>query len=338
MSRRPAPALGNRVRKVPLSYPDQVQLSAVLRPLLVDAVGPQAALRDRAEIVRQTAWTRLRWRRAAASLAGAGWGTLGADGPRRSLGNAIKCPVAFVMTVEKKGRPCKLAPCPFCWARQVRKVWLRIDRAFFPPQVGPPRRRRTVDLGPDSGSPEEARPRAAPQPAHSPFDLYDRVQVFRMGAAATVHYCGQEFRRPALEVFMASRSSGKPPRVWRRPEVAGLLAAAGPGAGLLEGVRFRRYAGDDPLYTWEVVVRQLLLVPAGADVPPRFSRASVPELRRHRRVRGPSRKLVCALVARALRYEPELLNPPVETAVAMLDACTGRKRVATFGSLRGMDI
>lgn len=344
MPRTPPPALGNRVRRVPLDYPDRVQIAAVLWPLLVEAVGPHAALRNPHEVVRQTAWTRLAWRMAATRLAEAGWGTLGAEGPRCSLGNAINCPVAFVMTVEKKGRPCKLPPCPFCRARAVRAVWARVDRAFFPPPpraVGTGRRRRVVDLdvGSSPRSGEEARPKAPPPPpARSPFDLYYRAQVFRMGPTIPVRLWDRTFDRPALECFLAGRIAGRPlPRLWRRPEAAALLAAAGPGAGLLEGIRFAPAPAGAAGYAWEAHVRQLLLVPPGAGVPPTFSPHAIREGRRHWRVPHPSRKVVCGLVARTLRYEPALLGADVAVAAAMLDARKGRKLVASYGSLRGAD-
>jgi hypothetical protein len=341
MSRSPPPALGNRVRRVPLDYPDRVQIAAVLWPLLVESVGPHAALRNPNEIVRQTAWTRLAWRAAATRLAEAGWGTLGMAGPRCSLGNAISCPIAFVMTVEQKGRPCQLLPCPFCRARAVRRTWERVDRAFFPPLVearSPSGRRRIVYLDDDSSprSGEEPKRKAPdPRPARSPFDLYYRAQVFRMGPTIPVRTWGQQFDRPALECFLASRSGGQPlPRLWRKPEAAELLAAAGPRAGLLEGIRFAPAPAGISSYTWEATVRQVLLVPSGAEVPPLFSPHAVPDGRRHWRVRSPSRKVVCGLVARTLRYEPALLGTDVAVAMAMLDARKGRKLVASYGALR----
>jgi hypothetical protein len=320
----PPGGLGFRVRKVPLSYADQVQLSAVLRPV---AVG-HSDLRDSTEIARQTAWLRWRWRLAATRLAEAGWGTLGATGPRRSLGNALVCPVAFVMTMEKKGRTCNLFPCPFCWARQVREQWLALDALFFPPTGSPRKRSRVVDVGDEPPASLDV----PTPPTRSPYGLLERVQTFRIPATVEVTAYGMRVTRPALGVFLESRTTGKPDaKLARAPELRWLLRRLGTGAGLIESIRYRPSGpGARP---WIVEVRQLALVPEGVK-PPAF--------RPHRLARGPNfqrffpaprRKLVCGLVARTLRYMPDLLGD-VEVALAMLNAREGRRLVASFGVFR----
>ena len=136
---RPAPATGSpRCRRATANH---VQLGAVLRPVY-------GRLRTDADIADATAWAPYHWRRRAVQLAEAGCLPFTAEGKKSPLPNALACPVAFVMTYDKKlGRkPCKLVTvCPFCWAREVRRQWLTIDAAFFPPPPTAKRRVRVVD-------------------------------------------------------------------------------------------------------------------------------------------------------------------------------------------------
>jgi hypothetical protein len=101
--RRKPPSPGYRVSAVPKSYGDHVQLSAVLRPVY-------GRLRTDADIADATPWALYHWRRRAVRLAEAGCLPFAAEGKKSHLPNALACPVAFVMTYDKKmGRkPCEL--------------------------------------------------------------------------------------------------------------------------------------------------------------------------------------------------------------------------------------
>ena len=145
--RRRPPNPGYRVSGVPKErYVDKVQLNAVLRRIY-------GRLPTEADIADATAWALFHWRRRVEQLAEAGWGPLGVTGNKSRRPNAMACPVAFVMIYGgKQGRrPCHFRQiCPFCWAREVRRYWLKIDRAFFP-FTGKKQRVRTVDTGAESG-------------------------------------------------------------------------------------------------------------------------------------------------------------------------------------------
>jgi hypothetical protein len=99
--RRKPPNPGYAVSGVPKRYADQVQLSAVLRP----ACG---RLQIDADIIAATAWALHHWRSMAVQLATAGCLPFASVDGKQRLPNALACPVAFVMTYDKKqGRkPC----------------------------------------------------------------------------------------------------------------------------------------------------------------------------------------------------------------------------------------
>jgi hypothetical protein len=104
-------------------------------------------LRTEADIIAPTAWTQRHWRKKAEALAVAHCPPFWAEDPKKAqYHNAIGCPVAFVMICGKKRTSCGLRKiCPFCWARDVRKQWLKIDAAFFP--AAKKGRVRVVDTG-----------------------------------------------------------------------------------------------------------------------------------------------------------------------------------------------
>jgi hypothetical protein len=146
--RRPWAALQARLPRFRGAQAVKVQLSAVLRP------GHGRLLRTDADIIKATAQTLRNWRQRVEDLAIAKCPPFYSEEDRAAqAGNAMACPVAFVMIYggKKQHRPCKLATiCPFCCAREVRRYWLKVDAAFFPPPPGGKRRVRMVDTGPKS--------------------------------------------------------------------------------------------------------------------------------------------------------------------------------------------
>lgn len=314
---------GFRVRKVPFGYGDQVQLSAVLRPL-------SGVVRTPREVLDATLRLRIRWRRQATRLSEAGWGSLGLPEPKRTLGNAISCPVAFVMTFEKKKRPCMLRTvCPFCWAREARELWLRVDDAFFPPLPAPRKGRvRPVDAG---AGPAKAAPE---KPARSPYDMIVRRQAFYIPARSRITAHGVTGQAATLPAFLESRSTGRPYKgLDRKPEVDRLLKEVdrkGPW-GVLETIRHEPAESPTPDWAWTVTIRQVLLVPHGVLVPMPFHPISAEGDRLHERHALPRRADVCGQVARLYRYPAALLGPDIPAVVAMLEARKGRRLTAAMG-------
>lgn len=347
--RRKIPDPGYRVAAVPKRYVEQVQLSAVLRP----AYG---TLRTEADIADATAWILHHWRKKAGKLAEAGCPPFHVekDITKSRLPNALGCRVAFVLTYGKPGgkgqRPCSMATiCPFCWAREVRLQWLAIDAAFFPAKPATTKqRRRLVDV--DHDGPEKSQPfthsvKGGETAVKSPYDLIRRVFTFRVPAEHMVRYkTGLRHKddyatvaTSGIVAWLQSRVQGQPfPSLHRLPECHRLLAEAGPGAGLLEAIHFRRVDSDDAATPWEVQVRQLILAPDGTKVPTGLHPASS-EPKSHVVIRNPRRRLIVSAVAKTLHYPNWLINPatPVADVVEYLGVRGSRRLVVNYGSFRG---
>jgi hypothetical protein len=325
---------------VPKRCGDQVQLSAVLRP----AYGH---LRTEADIARATAWALHHWRRRAGQLAEAGCLPFAAEGKKSQLPNALACPVAFVMTYDKKlgRRPCKLTTiCPFCWAREVRRHWLTIDAAFFPPPPGAKQRVRVVDTD-DRPEKSTSFTRDIETAVKSPYDLIRRVFTFRVPAEHLVEkqtdlrFKGDRvvFKMPGILAWLRSRTQRWPfPCLHRLPECRALLKSAGPGGGLLEALHFRRVASNDEANPWEVQIRQLILAADGDNVLKKMPTMMSKGPRRHIVFRKPRRRLVVAAVARTLHYPDFLIDPqlPIEHVVEYLNFRRGQRLVASYGRFR----
>jgi hypothetical protein len=330
---------------VPKRYQDQVQLSAVLRA----AYGP---VRSEADIITATAWAQIHWWKRAEALAEAQcppfWN---AETKKARLANALGCPLAFVMIYGgKKGTPCGMPViCPFCWARDVRERWLKIDAAFFPTVVVK-KRVRTIDVhGPGESASLIRSIRDTERRVRSPYDLIRRLYTFYLPAEITVQrelgwgkhrFAG--FPMSGIAAWLDSRAKGWPfPAIHRVPECDALIEAAGPGGGLLEAIHFRRIADDDPedkAAAWQVQVRQLILAPDAATVPDQLlapHKESV-EPRIFKRFSKPRRRLVVSEVARTLRYPDGLIDPhvPVERAIEYLGIRKGRRLVESYGRFR----
>jgi hypothetical protein len=107
-------------RWVPNTYQARIQRAAVLYPTMGIAHTARGISKKTGNLVRV-------WRARIAVLADAGWS------PRkdnRGIVYARNCAPAFVYAVPTS-RPCSLRGiCPFCYARWVREIWMRVDGAF----------------------------------------------------------------------------------------------------------------------------------------------------------------------------------------------------------------
>jgi len=327
------PNPGYRVRAVPTRYPDQVQLSAVLRPLY-------GRLPARADIEDATAWARYFWRHRVQELVEAGWPPLARDDGHSRLANAMRCPVTFVITYFTKAgtKLCRFRQiCPFCWAREVRRQWLKVDAAFFPRPIRKGRV-RMVDTDPEPAKSSSFTHSVKDgEPAvKSPYDLVRRVFTYRLRPTYPIKIYGQVgLEVPALPAWLDGRIRGHPyPELYRLPEIRPLLTAAGPVAGLLEAIDIHPVV--DPAAPWEVQVRQLILASAGGQVPTSLPRAATAKPRHHIVIRRPSRRTVVSAVARTFRYPTWLLDPDqsVDDVITYLNAREGRRLVASYGCFR----
>ena len=345
--RRRPPNPGYRVSRVPKErYVDKVQLNAVLRRIY-------GRLPTEADIADATAWARNHWRRRVIQLAEAGWGPLGVTGKKSRLPNAMACPVAFVMIYGgKQGRrPCHFRQiCPFCWAREVRRHWLKIDAAFFP-FTGTKQRVRVVDTGAE-GARSTSVTRGVTDvetSVKSPYDLVRRLFTFRppqieawpiANVAIMENGRGRLLENTVVKwsgliACLESRVRGKPnPQLHRQHECRALLKAAGPGGGMLETISYRRV--DDETHPWEVQIHQLILAADGTKVPTQLHPMAMAKPRYHIVIPKPSRRVVVSAVARALRYPDGLIAPqvPIKDIVDYLDARQGRQLVASYGRFR----
>lgn len=107
-------------RWIPNTYQARVQRAAVLYPAMGIAHTPRAINQKTRSLIRV-------WRARVALLVDAGWLP---RSDRRGIVYARNCSPAFVYTAPAS-RPCSLrAICPFCYARWVRDVWLKVDGLF----------------------------------------------------------------------------------------------------------------------------------------------------------------------------------------------------------------
>ena len=352
--RRKPPKTGYRVRGVPKRYQDQVQLTAVLR-------GPYGKLRNDADVAAATAWTRHHWRKRATQLVEAGCYPFAADDKgKHRYPQAMSCPVTFVLIYgdkqarknkdgKKQGpQPCNNTICPFCWARDVRDQWKKVDAAFFP-AVYEKRRVRTVDVHePGKSTSLTHSVRDAEKRVRSPFDLIRRVFTFKVPEKYIVysmHRWDSRTQKPdyagapmhGMRAWLESRISGRPdPMLHRVDDCNALLEAAGPGGGLLESISFWREPGDEK-WPWRVQVRQLILAVDGNKVPRGLPPGSCGPKDHHVVIPKPRRRLVVAAVARTLQYPYTTLldqQTPTADVVEYLDVRRKLRLVVNYGRFR----
>jgi hypothetical protein len=343
------------VTKVPLSYDAQIQLSAVLR-----AYAPWVRSTPKL-IIEATAKLCQFWRTRAYQLALRGWIPLAGPERKSQLPNALACPPAFVMTFEKMKKKDKRTDCchlrqicPFCWARETRRYWLKLEPLFFPRAgIKKPERVRTVDTGPpDAKSQSFIRSiKDGEKVVRSPYDLVYRVFSFVVPANApqtmpNVYVMEDNVVKPVpgavvirdgLRAWLDSRIHGKPnPDIYRLFESRALLNAAGPLGGMLEAIQYRRFNDSAGYSWWDVQVHQLILAADGDKIPKALHPYATSDPRLHRVMHKPNRRTLVKWLARTLRYPAYLidLDVPLEHVIEHLEARRGRRLVATYGRFR----
>ena len=185
--------------------------------------------------------------------------------------------------------------------------------------------------------------------AKSPFDLIRRVFTFYLTSTLEVRQAtgitgeggGVHYPMSSIRAWLESRVRGWPfPAIHRTPECRALLAAAGPGGGLLEAVYFRRIGDDDPTnkaLVWEVQVRQLVLAVDADRVPRASPKGACGPRDHHIVIRRPRRRAIVSAVARTLHYPNDLIaleKMSVEQVAEYLGIRRGFQLVATYGRFR----
>lgn len=308
---------------------DQLQLRAVLAPLT-------GRYHSKAEIPLRARKIQKWWRAKAGDLRHKGWCRLADPKKFRS---ARTCPMTFLM-VYGKPRPCTLrTACPFCWARQAAEWWDVVDAAFFrdatdeseAPNHGH-RAGRAIELDVDDGArrPQPRKVRAAG------YRLVVRVRTLEFRP-----YCDTpDGRVDLLRDFYRARLGG--PSVKFRPgadfvrgrEVAAHLKAVrlpGRRAGCFENITAEVTPDRE---RWRVSIRQVWLVPDGADLPvitPVEGVAYTESVRE-----APWRTQVMKAMAQACRYPRAMLARWKDGAPAfqLVEARKGLRLAATFGDFR----
>ena len=309
---------------------DQLQLRAVLAPTT-------GRYHSKEEIPARALSIRKRWRRALARLRKRKLDIL-VDSKKRYR-SARQCPLTFVM-VHGKPRPCHLRNiCPFCWARQAAEWWDSIDAAFFKDAVVEDtshirgvRRGRAVEL--DDVPDPKKKPRK--MRAHR-YSLVIRSRTFDVG---TYRKRPDGVREDMLRQFYLARLKGAPfngqDSSWlaRVPEIrAGMAAIEEEGyrSGCFENITADFAPGRNH---WRVSVRQVWMVPEGADLPPMERQLGV--IYRERVVEKPWRTDVMKAVAQACRYPKAMLSKQGDGAPAfqLVVARQGLRLAARYGHFR----
>jgi len=327
---------------VPTNHANWVQMRAVMNPIL----GRRKTDFDKTRTIESVLELRRRFQARVLSLHEVGWSKVCAPPHAEEHGhesNAAKgrlqamlhCYPTFVQS-RPVNRLCGFADlCPFCWARRTASAWLRIEHGFFrdprttaglvaacpPPPTTTVGRPVMLSMAP--------RPTVGLIPRNPNFDLVERRTTWFVPVAVrgSVH--------EGFPTWYAGRM-GKLPE-WahldRTREIKGLLArAAGRPTGVHEFLAVAPTQRDD-LPHWQVVARQILLVPRGCPLveadPPRWRVKST-------RLENPSRRDVAAAVARAHRYPAFLLHPQSSTATIhhLLGLTAGRRLLELAGVFR----
>jgi len=309
---------------VPKRYQDMVQILAVLAQYFggtrID------------KVPGQTQAIRALWRARLLGLRALGWGPLVNPTPTRNYFDLMHhCRPAFVLT-DSRARCCRYGDlCPFCWARDTRDDWLRVDAAFFPAARTEPtptttrprpaaRKTRAVDPGADGPTPADPDLGRATAGA---FDLVTRS--FRFGASAGL--------LPDL-IAGRVRGAGEIGFIGRREEVNALvkpLASAGLTWGAMEVMKPIEFAR-----MYYLQVRQLFLVPHGSagtlGEPPGDYRSNL-RVKVYPRV---SRKVAMQRTARFDAYPTALIDPAVDAGKVRdyLVSRGGARMKAQYGVFR----
>lgn len=293
---------------LPDRYQDRVQRAAVLH-----------RLRRRSHSLKQMTAATITlvgaWRFRLHELYDVGWQPAGetatATAQATKWAFMRNCCPTFVYCTPRTATCCVRHLCPFCYARAVGEVFLRLDKAFpNPRQTGPTRRSLTDEPLRRVQITDQPRPAA-----QFPYHLLER-RVKQLLAFMPEPNLDDHDEFTWLQASLGKIIKARRTRIRR----VGALGA------------YSHMTVEPATGGWLISLNELFMVPAGfdhshVDKPP--GGGSV--LRRHAR---PSRKVIYNAVARVCAYPVGLFAGDVGLAMTALHARYKRKLSASFGRLR----
>lgn len=355
---------------VPMRYPDRVQQESTLFPLMG---WPKKPLRSpkltmdarKTQIIAKAYSLQKLWRERVETLGEEGWDVARAS-PQglRDRAGAQRCRPTFFIPSGATGfrannapgqetfRVCKRTPiCPFCYARWVREMWLRVDYTLFrDPEgpgravteqtiqalqaAGPPTRRRGLTISDrDPDDPLDTEEPADPiMPRNTGVDLlWWRVQHLVtpgvISAAVAAHQPAADQRGrtlaameadgsgSALQMELANLTRWEWPTMMRHREPQKYHMVLG---GLQSVVVEPYTIGKQRKFV--VTTRRLMITPHGSITDNRQQTIAKKVTAEIKTIEQPSRKIVVAEMAKLLRYPTGLLRGDVPLTVSSLHA------------------
>ena len=279
----------------PNTYKDLIQRMAVLYPLTKQA----KALTEVPGLTKQVVGM---WRARVGALTGVGWEPSRGGETKHAILYARNCCPTFTYT-EPRARPCKHSTiCPFCYARWVREVWLRLDNAFpapdpvaqAPGELEVNRELRVIMLDDDPVDTEY----------HSTtfnYHLIERHVTVYLDVLPSP--CPEELTLAANLAELLRNISGA------RKAAVDLVDPTG-------AFVYTTIEPNDDGRKWKIHLRQLLRVHADQEIPDEYT-STASKFTRHER---PTRKIILGAVARACRYPVGLIRGDAERTALLLDA------------------
>jgi len=375
---------------VPMRYADRVQQESTLFPI---AGWPKKPLRvarlsldDRKkQIVAKAYYLQKLWRERVVELGDAGWDLVG-NTPKglRDRGWAQRCRPTFFIPKGATGfrandapgkesfRCCQRIPiCPFCYARWVREMWLRVDYTLFrdPDAVGRATtdrdavqqrleaagrtgRARGLDIsGRDPNDPLDTEdpedPCARILPRNTGVDLIwwreqQLVNLDTVSELAATHQVPKDIRGRRASAIAATQLPGTA----LQQELASLTRWEWPAIqrhrdpqkyhaalGGLQSLVVEPYTLEKKR-KFRITIRRLLIMPHGAISDNRQVTLAKQVTAEMKTIVQPSRKDVAAEMARLLRYPTGLLRGDVPLTVEALMAPQPPAGVAHVRSMK----
>lgn len=319
------------------TYGDRVQRAAVLHRLVGKRKGKTAIIDGTRSVQRQ-------WRALLTRLMQYDWCPRGfaRNDDRRlySLQFARNCLPTFLHCLPRL-LPCNLrAICPFCYARQVREIWLTVDAAF--PNA---RRIRRQEPTPLAYGRRVRSIHVHDRPLGSPpfqFKLVERRHAFKLtfhdDPASRARALAAYRPKPPTDDELASGTTSLEPAAvgeytaWLALNLDEILAR--------RRAWIQRHAPQGAIFMttvepwadcWYVVNRQLLMLPVNQALPAELQPGPNTKVREQL---DPSRRMLVSSVARVFAYPSQLFRgDPFATSV-ILRARRRRRLLATYGSFR----
>ncbi len=335
---------------VPMRYPDRVQQESTLFPLMG---WPKKPLRSpkltmdarKTQIIAKAYSLQKLWRERVETLGEDGWAVARAT-PQglRDRAGAQRCRPTFFIPSGATGfrannapgqetfRVCNRVPiCPFCYARWVREMWLRVDYTLFrDPEgpgravteqtiqalqaAGPPTRRRGLTISDrDPDDPLDTEEPADPiMPRNTGVDLlwWREQQLVTPGVVD-----GPVAGPSAIQQALANLVRWEWPTMMkhREPQKYHMVL------GGLQSIVVEPYTlGENRKFV--VTIRRLMITPHGSITDNRQQTIAKKVTAEIKTIEQPSRKIVVAEMAKLLRYPTGLLRGDVPLTVSSLHA------------------